>query len=307
MYNEEIKKQYIEDKTNETVVDPYYLPNLFKRTEEHEEKLGKDISAFTTQEIENLYKTMDYRSLPMLCVDNSGLTNYANWCLERMMIPDLQNHFMEFSRSRLMELLNKNQILESLVDYDTMKSWVRALPNPSDGFVLYALFYGIYGHNYKEIWSLTRNDIDLEANTIRLFGRGIKVYPHDLCILAVTAAETEEYVSMTNNNSQIRKYAESDKVIKDTLGAMDEPDDFRRGRRVYHKILRSIDYLGKKGKIKGRQIIDSGCFHMIRIEAERLGIGEVEYVNTHLAQLKDYYEYFDKNSFLSQYNGLLGD
>ena len=301
MYNEQIKQQFMEERSSERVVDPHYFSRLFRKTEPYEEKLGKDVSCFTVEEIENMYKTLDYRSLSSLCVDNSTLYIYGNWCLERMMVPDAQNHFVEFGRSRLIGLVNVNQVAASIVRYEDVKKWTIQLRNPSDAFIIYGLFHGIAGKNFCEFWSMSIHDIDPDAREINLCERGKKKYPLDLCELGILSAETFEYYTA----NQVRKLTETDMVMKDQLWAVEDPGDFRKGRRIYHRILRSLKYLGLQGRVTAKTILDSGCLHMIATKSEEFGIDATEYINTHEEDIAYYYDGFNRNLFIGQYGDLL--
>ena len=68
MYNEDLKKRYIDKKESEVVLAPNFLKNTFTKTEPFEEKLNKDVSSWTRKEIDftNNNKSSSYKFIIFL-------------------------------------------------------------------------------------------------------------------------------------------------------------------------------------------------------------------------------------------------
>ena len=58
LYNEEQKSRYIDKKNSEVTLAPGFLRNLFVKSAPFEEKFGKDICEFTSNEIQEFYNTL---------------------------------------------------------------------------------------------------------------------------------------------------------------------------------------------------------------------------------------------------------
>ena len=95
MYNDTIKTRYIQEKSSTTNMPNGYLARMFNKTDSFESKLDKDISNFTVYEIEDLYKTLNIKSVEYLTVLHSHLSLYTQWCMQQNLVLDCQNHFAE--------------------------------------------------------------------------------------------------------------------------------------------------------------------------------------------------------------------
>lgn len=291
MYNTEIKSTYIEEKTQTTTIDKFFLPNLFSRTSQFEEKLNKDVCNFTTKEIDNMYRTLDYTSFDSLVVTNNALSLYTQWCLTQGLLIDSQNHFREFSRTRLSELINKMIKREQIVDRDKILDWCMQFPNPSDAFIILGLFEGIYGQQYSEFCELRKSDINYEEQKIKLYNRNeALVFSKELCRYGIDAANEDTYWAITNKMTRHVQFRPSDNVIKEYNNTKNDVSDFQRGRRVYAKLCRALDYVGVKDKISATNIVDSGIIYKIKTESRKLGITGKEYINKHINDIAKYYK-----------------
>ena len=307
MYNEDIKARYINEKSEQVNIGPHYFPSLFRRTEPYEVELGKDISNFTSAEIENFFKTEDYVSLGSIAVDGSQLARYTDWCMGNLTVADSQNHFLEFSRTRLATFLNKNRVNASIITRQTVLRWVSELDNPSDAFLIYALFCGIAGDNFSDIWKLKATDIDIDDRKIFIHSIGEKLeYPIVLCELAKESAETETYRTMTRDMAQVRRFAQSDLVIKNALNSKDFVDDFRQGRRIYTKLVRIYQFFGVDDVMTARSLIDSGMINMVKDGAATYGISATEYLRKGKEEIGRYYGDYQPAAIIEKYGDILG-
>ncbi len=63
MYNESIKKRYIEEKSQTTRVPKNYLECQFNKLEKYEEEYDKDVCCFTTEKLESFINCKMYHHL----------------------------------------------------------------------------------------------------------------------------------------------------------------------------------------------------------------------------------------------------
>ncbi len=309
MYNKEIKERYIKEKTAAVTIDKYYLNNLFKMTSQFEEELNKDVCNFTTSEIENMYKTNDYYSYSTIIVTNTELSQYTNWCLNQGLLIDSQNHFLEFDRTRMSGLINKSVRDARIISRDTILKWCEELPNPSDSFLLLALFEGIRGKTYSELFALEGKDINVKDGTIFIAGRNKYVgFSKKLCYLGVDSANEIEYVGLTDAGETKRttKLVNSDLVIKEFPNWSETVSNPVRGKRISMRIMRIFDYLGVAEWMKLQAVVDSGVIDMITRESEKRGISRIEYCENYLDEVGEQYnKVMVKSVFLHKYGDYL--
>lgn len=311
MFNEEQKNAYIEQKLETTTLNKYFLPNAFRQSCPFESELGKDLSNFTATEIENMYKTMNFASLSSLVVINNAYSLYAGWCLSALHnVEDSQNHFLEFSTETLKGLINCLDRDKKVISRATLLSQISVLKNPSDKFLMLALFEGIKGRDYEEIWTLKENDVDAVRCTMNT-KRGVKKYSPELCRYARESSIETVYHSFREKSDDSWDYGrdipfyESNLVVKQYVNIHDEnPSNYRQGRRIYSKYVRILKFLGLTAMLPN-DIYNSGLIHYINTKAKELGISGEEFVRTHSVELSYYYEKKITKAFLDQYGDYL--
>jgi len=307
MYNEEIKKRYIVEKENSTSIPEGFLYKQFSKTESFENFYGKDLCNFTKHEILNMYKTFNTSSLDFLTVINSHFSLYTQWCLCQNLVEDFQNHFSVIDRESLLTCVNTIAIKKSIITRETLYDWIRQLPNPSDGFVMLALFEGIKGKEFCEIINLKMSDF--EENTVTLCtGRKFKV-SDKLVELAKESNETLDYYSITGKGKKQVQLMAEDLVVKNYPNCDDNVDTFTLGRRIYRKVIRSFDFLGVSEWMKPNSLVESGKIDYINNRSKELDMTYEEYLNSpYVKEIKQKYE-FDmsrlKFGFLSKYKEFL--
>ena len=307
MYNRDRKEIYITEKYATTTIDKYFLDNLFKKTEPFETELDKDVCNFTTKEIENMYKTLDYQSYDSIIVANNGLSQYTAWCMNQGFLFDSQNHFGEFDRTRLSGLINRVVMDLKMVSRETVLKWCDELPNPSDAFVILALFEGIRGRHYTELFDLTENDINMNDETIYIKGRNKNIpVSKKLCQLGLDSAHEEEYRSMSDAMIHNVNFIPSDKVIKEMPNWKEGVGDNILSKRISNKVLRAFSFLGVGEWMNISALVGSGTVSMIKTESEKLGITNTKYVETHLQDVEEQFnKKIVKSIFLNKYGAYL--
>ena len=307
MYNANIKERYIEEKTSTTIIDKYFLPNLFKKSEEFELRLNKDVCNFTKMEIADMFKIFGFTSIESVRVNINGYALYTDWCMRQGFVDDSQNHFREIDVNYMSKLINVQVRQMKIVDREQIVEWMMALPNPSDQFIFLGMFEGIKGKDYKEFYELTGDDIDVDGRLINIYGRGKLQFSSMLCNIGIVSYKTDEFYSMGGAMERSGYFIPSNRVIKDFPNVKESVDDFRKGRRMYSRILRSMKYLGIDDYFDSNTLVNSGIIEMVRKESETLNMSKSEYVETHLNIINERFgKNYNKYSFTTKFGDYLG-
>lgn len=277
MYNEELKQRYIDYKESSVTIAKDYLFRLFRDSEPYETSKGKDISNFSASEIMEFYQMLNRTSMESLSVMNSILSQYTNWCQMQNLVVDNQNHFLEITRDKYAECVNVRFVEKSLLTRQQVLDMTVGLDNYCDKFVLLALFEGISGKEYKELWSMHYSDINAETQIASLCtGREIKI-SSELINYAYEAGKATEYYALGESQRTYPYLETDDTIIKSYMNCKSEISDHQMGRRIYTKVQRLVTYMGMEW-LRPQNFIDSGKIHFINTHAEELGISGKAYV-----------------------------
>lgn len=275
-YNSELKIQYIEEKSKEVIISNNYLECQFNKTCKFEEELNKDLSNFTVYEIVEYYKMLNISSFDTLFVMNSQFSMYTQWCLQKSLVKDNQNHFLEMTLEHLKDCLNKALVNMKIVSRDTILNWVDQLPNPKDQFVLLGLFEGLKGKDFCELSKLRPEDIKGNIATL-CTEREIELSDRLLKIISDCVVE-DKYYSISGNGTKVMPLIDKGFVIKDYPNARGDVSDFQLGRKIYNSITRILNYFDVLNFMTANSIAESGKLHMIKERAKELGLSCKDYI-----------------------------
>ena len=289
IYNYDIKTRFLQE-IDVTKYPPRWWERLFEKSYKFERKNEKDLFEFTTTEIIEFYKYMNSKSFNSLMVININLTKYGEWALENNMIPDNQCHFYEIKNETLVSCLDKSFVDNCIISWDDLKTKSQELMNFVDVYVLYALFEGIKGKDFSEIWQLRMSDINQETRKVQLSsGRIIEVSPEFISVCENT--DKEKFLVTTNGTKRNLTSSVEGYIYKQAAnGKMVKP-----GQTVYRKIISSLQYLGLNKVITPNDIVKSGMIHYLNKKARELNITVAEL----FSDLK-YVE--ERNKILYKYN-----
>lgn len=276
LYNKELKLEYIKEKNQEAVLPSNYLENQFFKVSEMERELDKDVSNFTVYEIIEYFKLLNLTSLESLKVMTSEFSMYTQWCLQKSLVTDNQNHFLEMSNDILMCCINKAVLSMKIISRETILSWVNQLPNPKDQFVLLGLFEGLKGKDFCELAKLKPEDID--DNIAHLCtGRDIEISDKLIEIIDDCMKE-DQYYSITGNGTKVTKLADNGYIIKDYPNARMDVSEFQIGRKIYNGVTRTLNYFDVLKYMSANSIAEAGKIHMIKERASELNISNKDYI-----------------------------
>lgn len=305
MYNQEFKKRYEEEKRTYTTISKYGLTSVFNKTASFEEELCKDVSNFTTYEIINMYKTLDFKTLDYLAITNSSLVGYTQWCIEQGLVKDFQNHYLEIDRQTMQSVLNIVATKNKIVTREQVLMWCGQLPNPSDAFCLLGVFEGVKGSGYLELTYAKVGDFkDNEFTSYE--GRIIKV-SDELIQYAKESDVTLEYHSISNTMSKKATLVDNGRVLKGypTFRGEETPAILRR--RIQSRLARIFEYLHINDWMTGYDIRVSGIIHMIKKRSKELDLSYEQYIRGQgIKEIKEQYDYrLVPSTFLMKYEEYL--
>ena len=297
MYNEGQKLEYIDETKYINLQLPKLLNTIFTQTEPLEEKAAKDIGEWTSAEIISYYKSLSRSSLNSLAVKHSQLRKYAEWCLERNLLSDNQNHYGEIDMEILKTCLNVGLLENGIITRAELNSMIVELLNPRDQCLVYALFEGIEGKQFSELTAL--NVKQIKGNKLKLATRTIPVHPR---LLELMRESTEEYKYYTYGDkiSTMRYPADDDNVFKMTPNST-ETSPIRQRQRLYTNLTRIKDFIGNSA-INATSLIESGRIDMVKgLMEKEPDISVEEVIQKHSAEIYNKYGkiYSLKNYMLS--------
>lgn len=261
MYNAELKEQYLTESEYRNLTLRYSMTSRFNKIEKTEERLGKDLSNFTVNEIIDYYKSLCFTSFETINMLNSQFKIYTNYCLNRHLVVDNQNHYCEINNDIILSCVNIGLINEKIVTRKDLLHIMSQLYNPSEKFLVLALFEGICGKNMCELLDLKYEDFH-DGKVYLCTGRELEV-SDELVNLAKLSSETYEYVAY-NNSGKEKEYSfdKSDPNILKKLYNCSSEDDIRKRQRLYNKIIRMRSYLGANC-ISNLALNESGRIHKV--------------------------------------------
>lgn len=273
MYNAIQKQEYIDYKTKTTKILSKTLIFYFSKSETYEEKFQKDASNFTIEEVFEMFKGNKEASANTLRNLKSYLSQYTVWCIENGLTIKNENAYLRINSKDIDEMIDQTVIEGKIISEEELDSWCKLVKNPSEAFVLRALFEGIDGKGFKEISQLKIQDLK-EDRAVLCTGREIKI-SDKLTQLAKRSHEAEEHIG---KNGKVYPYQMDNGIVHTTINY--NGAGAKNSRHLIHRrISDALESLGIED-IVGSDIIKSGQIHFINKRAKELNMSGVEYLNT---------------------------
>lgn len=265
MFNSVLKEEFIKQRNSEANLPKNFLTRLFTITEEYENHLEKDVSNFTVYEIMDMYKGINSISFERIQNINAQLSYYTQYCLQKNLVKDCQNHYLEIKAENVNECINKVALVNRIHTREEILKWCNTvfMDNPSDRFVLLGMFEGLGGNNFIEITEAKMSDFNEEKLTIStILNRTIPV-SRTLINYAKESDITLDYTTL-GTTKRIKKMHESGKIIKDfRLNSIEE--EYHQGRRIYTRIKKMFAEVTTNQYLSTKSLADSGrCDYIIR-------------------------------------------
>lgn len=291
MYEMEMKEGFIKDYMRSRVVAKTSLYSLFRKVEPYENKLNKDCSKFTTEEVLHIYKEFKAKSVYVLMNYNTILKAYCAW---RKYYHDLENQiaYENIAIDLLKPLVAKdaNSILsrEEITDIeDQAYNW-------TDKAIVECLWEGLSGNSMRDLVGIERGMINGEEKQLHLPDGRVFDLTDRLYQLLINALDETEYICY-GKALKVKKLEGKGKLYKerDNAHAMDSDDKFFRW--VYRRIMNLRTHVGISG-LTMKNITTSGMCHYLREGMNQTGLDLKAFLRTEMGEkLMDKYNYFSEH------------
>lgn len=285
MFNADLKRKFIEMRTQETVHPEDFYSRIFEMAEPFENEYERDISAFNKNQILAFYKFLNFSATQTYRNINSVLNLYTQFCFDSGQLENGQNHYAFIDTNDFNSCINTKYLQNMLITEDDVQFFLKDLYNPRDQFLILSLFEFGTSKKYRDIVSLKISDIDEENGILHLEGRDVKVSKQWINI-AYEADECLEYRLYNDTEHYDRvDLMPSEYVYKETTRARKINDDLARTKRMAHGFLVLRDYLGMPREMKMKSIIISGKIATIRRESKAADMNPVDYIGLHKKEI----------------------
>ena len=195
MYNKILKSNFIDDREQNTNIPKTAFLNMFAKSEPMEKELHKDVSLFSINEILELYKTVNTRSVDVLINLNSQFAMYATWCMSRNLIPTGINNFREITIEMLATCVNVLAMESGILSEEEIYSIIRRMQNDREKFFLLMLYETGKTKNFEHIFKAKISDFDFDNLKLHTSdGRVVDVSSY-LCEIAASTDKELDYNS----------------------------------------------------------------------------------------------------------------
>lgn len=240
MYQSEMKEGFIKDYMRSRVVAQTSLYSLFRKTQKYEEELHKDCCQFTQNEILEMYKKFQAKSVFVLLNYNVILKAYCAW----------QKHYNNLNTEVAYNNITK-EMLKPLIPKSATKVLSREdvtdiedqLYNWTDKAIVEALFEGLSGNSMRDLISVEMNMIDHKKKQLlfpdgRVFDLTDRLYN-----LLIESFNEVEYLCY-GPAMRVKKLNGVGRLYKERDNAHATDSDDKYFRWVYRKIQNARKHVG---------------------------------------------------------------
>ncbi|MCY7911199.1 hypothetical protein MOB65_20295 [Bacillus inaquosorum] len=259
-YNEDLKEDFLKSKNYKKETEEAFRM-LFNKTESMERSLDKDLSNFSRDELEELFRSLKAKTTRSMQTYISKINQYNNYSVEKGFAPTNKAKIYK-SISDIEQFLDDSE--ENMIfDKDEIMEIAQYSDNSQDGVIPALLFDGLsYKDKYVELVDLHKDMIDMEDGLIHLPAReeGEYTIPERTIQMSDTtkslvkkAILDKEYVSVNGYSSRKYKLAESDYVLRGVRSNRTKIN----WRNINQRILR-LSEINDEEYLTGRSISYSG-------------------------------------------------
>ena len=164
MFNENIKNEFIEEYMRSRVVSLTSLNSLFNKVAPFERELHKDVSLFKENEIIDMYKKFDLKTVNTLQNYNNYLKAYCAFVAYKT--ASYTNGFSEIIKDVLKSCISEKTKQNRYITYEQLQTLEHELLNYTEAAIMECLWSGIAGKNLVDLTYLTRSQVDKTNMTI---------------------------------------------------------------------------------------------------------------------------------------------
>lgn len=166
IFNAEVKNAYLEEMINDGHITEYSsvrYERIFKKTQQKEEELNKDLNEFTVEEMEDVLTSFEANNRNTVETYARIISSYLNWCVAKGYIE--KSILADFTPDMFEKYLTNSEV------YFTDKQLRRyedRCENYQDAVIIRLLFMGVGGKQMSEIRNLEKTHIDRKNNKLKL-------------------------------------------------------------------------------------------------------------------------------------------
>lgn len=291
MYEMEMKEGFIKDYMRSRVVAKTSLYSLFRKIEPYEQKLDKDCSQFTKEEVLHIYKEFKAKSVYVLMNYNTILKAYCAW---RKYYHSLENDiaYEEITIDLLKPFVAQNA--NSILSREDITDIEEQAYNWTDKAIVECLWEGLSGNSMRDLVGIESTMINHESKQLHLPDGRVFDLTGRLYELLTKAFNETDYVCY-GASLKVKHLEGVGRLYKerDNAHAMDSDDKFFRW--VYRKIMTLRKHVGISG-LTMKNITTSGMCHYLRKGMDQTGLDLKAFLRTEMGEkLMDKYNYFSEH------------
>lgn len=292
-YNQKKKTEYINTFPDYAQV---IYNRIFNSSKPMEESLGKDICNFNKEELLDFYSYCNVSSPSVLKNMHSAIVKYMTDN------NTISQEIFEINSDVLKRRVNRVAVRNKLITREDLlkalkKSEDEDLFNYSDAFIILAIFEGISGKNYEEIWKL---------NIADFYFKGKQFYVRLCTGREMQVSDKLYYYAENSSKTFVRKRRHKGGAVCDLKidGAYGQVVKFLelsnsydinsseyavlRRRAINHYIQKGIDLADlPKDLLKGKALRLAGMVDMVRKRSKELKITEDDYIINYIKEINE--------------------
>lgn len=266
MFDKEQKEAFIKEYLKSKVVAKTSLYAVFRKTEPFEEKLNKDVSQFTREEILDMFAQFRAKSV-------NSLLNYAIILKHYSRLMRGENEYESITKADVVDLIDKSgNILLSREELDDIEA---QLLNWSDKAIVELLWEGISGKNMIDIYSVSEECI--QGDMLCVNGKEVYMTNRLKELLPKAFAETE--IMSYGNTMRIVEVEGKGRLYKERANTRGVDSDDQKFRYFYRRIQIFREYLDIPG-LTMKNLSASGMFYYIQLGIKETGLAPREFLKT---------------------------
>lgn len=266
MFDKEQKEAFIKEYLKSKVVAKTSLYAVFRKTEPFEEKLNKDVSQFTREEILDMFAQFRAKSV-------NSLLNYAIILKHYSRLMRGENEYESITKADVVDLIDKSgNILLSREELDDVEA---QLLNWSDKAIVELLFNGIAGKNMEDIYSVSEECV--QGNILCVNGKEFPLT--DRLRELLPKAFAEEEIMSYGNTMKIVEVNGKGRIYKERPNARGIDTEDSRFRWVYRRIQLFRNYLDLPG-LTMKNIQSSGLWYYLNLGMKETGLDARSFLKT---------------------------
>lgn len=274
MFNEAQKETFIKKYLRSKVVAETSLYAVFKKTKDFEEKLNKDVSKFTRDEILDMLAKFKAKSINSLLNYTIVLKHYSRFVFGEVGT----NAYESIGKADVADMVDKDANIlltrEELDDVEVqLLNWV-------DKAIVELLWEGVAGKNMNDIYSVTEDCV--QGDKLCVNGKEFPMTRRLKEFLPKAFSETESMAY--GNTMRISQVIGRGRIYKERPNTRGVDSDDVHFRYFYRKIQIFRDYLDIPG-LTMKNIAASGLWHYLQHGMKETGLGLREFLKTNKGEI----------------------